>query len=152
MPVPDDLNAVVKDAVALYREAHPEVEYLIETDEGLPTIEIDRSQMSRAVGNLLENATTAVRECAEDRRQVTIRTTYDADIHLAVLEIMDSGCGIPAADKARLFEPYFSTKHGGTGLGLVIVNRIISDHNGFIRVRDNDAGGTIFSIELPVKG
>jgi two-component system nitrogen regulation sensor histidine kinase NtrY len=50
-----------------------------------------------------------------------------------------------------MFEPYFSTKKGGTGLGLVIVNRIISDHNGFIRVKDNEPSGTIFSIELPVK-
>ena len=53
--------------------------------------------------------------------------------------------------KDRMFEPYFSTKKGGTGLGLAIVKTIITDHNGFIRVRDNSPSGTIISIELPVK-
>ncbi|OQC18196.1 MAG: Sensor protein ZraS [Deltaproteobacteria bacterium ADurb.Bin072] len=64
---------------------------------------------------------------------------------------MDTGPGISKNIKDRMFEPYFSTKKGGTGLGLVIVSRIIADHNGFIRVRDNEPAGTIFSIELPVK-
>ncbi|MDT8274242.1 MAG: HAMP domain-containing sensor histidine kinase, partial [Desulfomonilia bacterium] len=62
-----------------------------------------------------------------------------------------TGPGISPKVKERLFEPYFSTKKGGTGLGLVIVNRIITDHNGFIRVKDNEPTGTIFTIELPVK-
>ncbi|MEA1970287.1 MAG: ATP-binding protein, partial [Thermodesulfobacteriota bacterium] len=53
-------------------------------------------------------------------------------------------------DKLKLFEPYFSTKKTGTGLGLVIVSSIISDHNGSVNVRDNIHGGTIVSIELPI--
>ena len=57
----------------------------------------------------------------------------------------------PAEDKSRLFEPYFSTKKSGTGLGLAIVSAIVSDHNGYIRVRDNQPRGTVFTIELPVK-
>ncbi|HQP30851.1 MAG TPA: HAMP domain-containing sensor histidine kinase, partial [Deltaproteobacteria bacterium] len=63
----------------------------------------------------------------------------------------DTGSGIPGSIKERMFEPYFSTKKGGTGLGLAIVKTIITDHNGFIRVRDNHPAGTIISIELPVK-
>ncbi|MGC9323147.1 MAG: ATP-binding protein [Desulfomonilia bacterium] len=151
MPVPDSLNKVVSDAAALYRQAHHEIEYVIDVDETLPKVEIDSSQMSRAVGNLLENATTAVLENRNSLKKITIRTSYDPDVHIAVLEIMDTGPGIPPKVKERLFEPYFSTKKGGTGLGLVIVNRIITDHNGFIRVRDNEPTGTIFTIELPVK-
>ncbi len=107
--------------------------------------------MSRAIGNLLENATTAVLECANSRKMVSIHTSYDSDVHIATLDISDTGTGISLKVKERLFEPYFSTKRGGTGLGLVIVNRIVSDHNGFIRVRDNTPMGTVFSIELPVK-
>ncbi|UCG99994.1 MAG: PAS domain-containing sensor histidine kinase, partial [Deltaproteobacteria bacterium] len=61
------------------------------------------------------------------------------------------GTGIPNEDKERLFEPYFSTKKSGTGLGLAIVSRIISDHNGLIRVEDNKPKGTRFIIELPVR-
>ena len=59
--------------------------------------------------------------------------------------------GIPAEAKQKLFEPYFSTKKTGTGLGLAIVSNIIADHNGYIRVRDNQPRGTRFVIEIPVK-
>jgi two-component system nitrogen regulation sensor histidine kinase NtrY len=151
MPAPGDLNKVVQDAAALYRQAHPKVSYELRLDETMPRVEIDAPQMSRAVGNLLENATTAVLEPGNTPRKVSIQTSYDADVHIATLEIADTGAGIPPKAKERLFEPYFSTKKGGTGLGLVIVNRIVSDHNGFVRVRDNTPTGTIFSIELPVK-
>jgi len=151
MPVPDDLNQVVSDAVTLYRQAHTQIEYVVELDTTLPVIEIDSAQISRAVGNLLENATTAVLEANNSLNKITITSRYDADVHIATLEIADTGEGIPTKIKERLFEPYFSTKKGGTGLGLVIVNRIITDHNGFIRIRDNQPYGTVFSIELPVK-
>ncbi len=151
MPVPGDLNKVVQDAVTLYRQAHPAISYEVGLDDALPVLELDSPQMSRAIGNLLENATTAVLECANSQKMVSIHTSYDADVHIATLDISDTGTGIPPKVKERLFEPYFSTKRGGTGLGLVIVNRIVSDHNGFIRVRDNAPMGTVFSIELPVK-
>ncbi len=68
---------------------------------------------------------------------------------MITLTVADDGCGIPPEDKTRLFEPYFSTKKTGTGLGLAIVSTIITDHNGYIRVRDNSPEGTIFIIELP---
>jgi two-component system nitrogen regulation sensor histidine kinase NtrY len=67
------------------------------------------------------------------------------------LEVSDNGSGISEEDKGRVFEPYFSTKKTGTGLGLTIVNTIIADHNGYIRVRDNQPTGTTFLIELPVR-
>jgi two-component system nitrogen regulation sensor histidine kinase NtrY len=65
--------------------------------------------------------------------------------------LSDDGCGIPDEEKGKLFEPYYSTKKSGTGLGLTIVNAIIADHNGYIRVRDNVPKGTTFVIELPVR-
>ena len=71
---------------------------------------------------------------------------------MATFSITDTGCGIPPEDKPRLFEPYFSTKKSGTGLGLAIVATIISDHNGYIRVKDNYPKGTRFIIELPING
>jgi two-component system nitrogen regulation sensor histidine kinase NtrY len=151
MPVPEDLNKVVTDAVALYRQAHQALEFTLELDEGMPKIDIDSSQMNRAVTNLLENSTTAILESNSPDKKITIKTSYDAEVHIAKLDIIDTGPGIPKIVKERMFEPYFSTRKGGTGLGLVIVNRIISDHNGFIRVKDNEPKGTIFSIELPVK-
>jgi two-component system, NtrC family, nitrogen regulation sensor histidine kinase NtrY len=151
MPVPDNLNEVLTDAVALYKQAHPDIEYILETDETLTGVEIDRSQMSRAITNLLENATVALKESDVTIKTITAKTSYNRDIRFARLEIMDSGPGIPEKVKERMFEPYFSTKRSGTGLGLAIVKSIVTDHNGFIRVRDNKPTGTIITIELPVK-
>jgi len=151
MPVPDNLNEVLTDAVALYKQAHPDIEYILETDETLTGVEIDRSQMSRAITNLLENATVALKESDVPVKTITAKTSYNRDIRFARLEIMDSGPGIPEKVKERIFEPYFSTKRTGTGLGLAIVKSIVTDHNGFIRVRDNKPNGTIITIELPVK-
>jgi two-component system nitrogen regulation sensor histidine kinase NtrY len=70
---------------------------------------------------------------------------------MVTIEVSDSGKGIPPEHKMRLFEPYFSTKEHGTGLGLTIASTIISDHNGFIRVQDNKPSGTKFVIELPIR-
>jgi two-component system nitrogen regulation sensor histidine kinase NtrY len=150
-PGPENLNEVVQDAVALYRQAHTDIAYVLELDESLPPVEIDRSQMNRVIGNLLENATMAVMGANTPEKTIKARTSYERLFHIAILEIIDTGPGIPGYIKERMFEPYFSTKKGGTGLGLVIVKSIIADHNGFIRVRDNRPSGTIFSIELPVR-
>jgi two-component system nitrogen regulation sensor histidine kinase NtrY len=66
-------------------------------------------------------------------------------------QVADTGIGISPKDRDRLFEPYFSTKKGGTGLGLTIVSSIISDHHGHIRVKNNEPKGTVFTIEMPVE-
>ena len=65
------------------------------------------------------------------------------------LECADTGHGLSPEDKLRMFEPYYSTREKGTGLGLPIVANIVADHNGFIRVRDNVPKGTVIVIELP---
>lgn len=66
-----------------------------------------------------------------------------------IVEVADTGCGIPDKDKDKLFQPYFSKRKGGTGLGLAIVNKIVSDHDGTIRVADNQPKGAVFIIEIP---
>jgi two-component system nitrogen regulation sensor histidine kinase NtrY len=66
-----------------------------------------------------------------------------------VLQISDNGPGISPADKNRIFEPYFTTKRGGTGLGLAIVSSVVSEHQGEIRVFDNQPHGAKFVITLP---
>jgi two-component system nitrogen regulation sensor histidine kinase NtrY len=65
--------------------------------------------------------------------------------------VADNGSGLAPEVRARIFEPYFSTKHEGTGLGLAIVSAIVADHRGHIRVRPNEPRGTRFIIELPVR-
>jgi two-component system nitrogen regulation sensor histidine kinase NtrY len=86
----------------------------------------------------------------ENEGTVTVRTAYNQALDAVIIEVADTGCGIPPSLKTKIFDPYFSTKKAGTGLGLAIVNTIVSDHNGFVRVRDNKPQGTCFIIQLPV--
>jgi two-component system sensor histidine kinase AtoS len=65
--------------------------------------------------------------------------------------VIDDGMGVPEEVRGRLFEPYTSTKEGGTGLGLTIVNQIVSDHGGTVRYADRKPNGSVFTVELPLK-
>lgn len=144
-PTPTDLNLIVQETMELYRPAHKKVVFNMVLDQAMPILDIDRDQMKRVLINLVDNAIDAM----EGAGELGIKTTYDKEYAIARIEIIDNGCGIPPESKARLFEPYFSTKKSGTGLGLSIVSSIISDHNGYIRVKDNKPHGTRFVIELP---
>jgi len=145
-PVPDRLNDIIQETLVLFKEGHREVRFEFVPNE-LPTFNIDREQMKRVLINLLKNSLAAV----EKQGEIRIETSYDPRLQMVRLEVSDDGCGIPDEDKSRLFEPYFSTRKSGTGLGLTIVSAIVSDHNGYIRVRNNQPKGTTFLIELPVR-
>ena len=145
-PSLNNLNEVLTETLVLYQEGHKEIEFESKLDDALPTFSFDREQIKRVVINLLDNAISAV----DGEGSIAIETNYNSGLKMATLKVSDSGCGIPPEDKPRLFEPYFSTKKTGTGLGLAIVSSIISDHNGYIRVRDNDPSGTHFIVELPI--
>jgi two-component system nitrogen regulation sensor histidine kinase NtrY len=144
-PEPNDLNAIIRETLTLYQEAHRGVRFDFVPDNSLPQMKIDRNQIKRVVINLLENSVAAM----EERGDVAIRTSFDSELKLATFTVADNGPGVPPEDKPRLFEPYFSTKKTGTGLGLAIVSSIVSDHNGFVRVRDNEPQGACFVVELP---
>ena len=144
-PTPNDLNSLVRETLTLYQEAHREVNFSFAADEQLPMIRLDRDQIKRVLINLLENALAAL----DGRGEVTITTLYDVELKMVSCTIADNGPGIPAELKGRIFEPYVSTKKHGTGLGLAIVASIIADHNGFVRVRDNQPHGSCFVMELP---
>ncbi len=146
-PQPSDLNALVEEGLFLFQEAHKNIRFRFQPSAGLPRVNLDREQIKRVLINLLDNAVAAI-----DGAQglVEIVTGYDPALQVARLEVADNGVGIRTEDRGRLFEPYFSTKKTGTGLGLAIVSKIVADHNGYIRVRDNEPRGTRFVIELPV--
>ena len=145
-PTPNQLNDVISEALRLYQEGHKEITFIFDPDSSMPVFNLDRDQIKRAVINLLDNAVSAVSNDGE----IKISSSYNQTLKMAVFSVSDNGSGIPPEDKPRLFEPYFSTKKSGTGLGLAIVSTIISDHNGYIRVKDNVPKGTAFIIELPV--
>ena len=80
---------------------------------------------------------------------IEVSTKYNPSVGIAYMVVSDNGVGISDLDKKKLFEPYYSFSEGGTGLGLAIVHTIVSDHNGFIRVKDNQPRGATFVVELP---
>lgn len=142
---PCSLNDIISEAVTLYSEAHRQVKFHYIPEGTLPELHLDRDQIKRVLINLLENAVAAVGASGD----VFVESNYNQELKMATFSVADTGHGIAKEDRARLFEPYFSTKKSGTGLGLSIVNTIITDHHGFIRVRDNEPIGTKFIIELP---
>jgi len=149
-PAPNNLGEIISEVLLLFKQAHKDIIFKHVSTNGIPTINLDRDQIKRVMINLFQNAVSAI-ESSGNGGEVTVRTEYNDELQMVTIEVSDTGCGIPEEAKARLFEPYFSTKKSGTGLGLAIVNTIISDHNGYIRVKDNQPRGTKFIIELPVR-
>jgi two-component system nitrogen regulation sensor histidine kinase NtrY len=133
--------------VNVYKEAQKAVTIVFHDSAEVPEIKVDREQMKRVMINLLDNALDAI----DGKGQITIGLSSDQEQQIVTIEVADNGKGIPPEHKTRVFEPYFSTKKHGTGLGLAIVNNIINDHNGSIRVQDEEPQGTRFIIELPLK-
>jgi two-component system, NtrC family, nitrogen regulation sensor histidine kinase NtrY len=145
-PSPNDLNQIVSEALVLYQEGHKHIHYAFHPDPHLPSFNLDRDQIKRTVINLIDNAVGAI----DGEGSITLSTHFNTELQMATLTVADTGSGIAPQIKPRLFEPYFSTKKSGTGLGLAIVSSIVSDHNGYIRVRDNTPCGTQFIVELPL--
>jgi two-component system nitrogen regulation sensor histidine kinase NtrY len=145
-PTANNLNDIIRESLTLYQEAHRGISFSFKPDDSIPLLQLDRDQMKRVLINLLDNAVAAL----NGEGTVEIESIHNPELAMVTFVVADTGHGIAAEDKSRLFEPYFSTKKSGTGLGLAIVNTIISDHHGFIRVKDNIPKGTKFIIELPV--
>jgi two-component system nitrogen regulation sensor histidine kinase NtrY len=143
---PDNLAEIIMDTIALYKEGHLQCCFNINIQENIPQINIDREQIKRVLINLIDNAISATKGLGI----IDISVTHDPILKMIRLEIADNGPGISDEEKTRLFEPYFSTKKAGMGLGLAIVNSIIADHKGMIQIQDHQPRGAKFVIELPV--
>jgi len=149
MPAPRavsvDLHGLLEDALSLYRGLLADVEIRTHFGEGLPRVTVDPEQFRRVILNLVDNAIEAM-----DRKgAIDIETCHDAKNNIVRVVVADNGPGIPAAERDKLFLPYYSTKQRGSGLGLAIVRRIVAEHGGSIDVTDNVPRGTRFAIELP---
>jgi two-component system nitrogen regulation sensor histidine kinase NtrY len=149
-PVPTDLNKLVGEVVELYR-GNASIEFKTELDPHLPMLDLDRQQIRRVILNLVDNAIAAIDEAGSGPREVHVSTRLDAAVGTIHLQVADTGAGVRAEDRARLFEPGFSTKRAGSGLGLAIVSRIVSDHSGYVRVVANRPRGSRFIVELPAR-
>lgn len=142
------INTVLKQTAEIYQQTSPQIHFDIVLDKNLPEFKFDPDQIKRVFVNLIDNALAAVQ--SEQHPEIQIKTEYQIQHQLLKISIADNGVGIPQRDRVRVFEPYFSTKEKGTGLGLPIVKSIIEDHSGVIRALENVPKGTKMYIEIPV--
>jgi two-component system nitrogen regulation sensor histidine kinase NtrY len=143
--VPTDLAQLISDTLALYNGIFSDVRITRRFAAGVPLVRLDGEQIRRVIINLVDNAIEAM----ERRGEIVVETQLDVTNNVVRVLIADNGPGIPAAEREKLFLPYYSTKRRGSGLGLAIVRRIIAEHGGSIDVGDNTPRGTRFTIELP---
>ncbi len=143
---PDDLLKLAKSTLFLYQEGHKNITFTCKEKEPIPIFSFDAEQIKRSLINLLDNAVAVL----PNGGNIDIELSLNQDKDNVYLKVYDNGPGISKENKLKLFEPYFSTKKTGTGLGLAIVSTIIADHNGYIRVQDNEPTGSVFIIELPL--
>jgi two-component system nitrogen regulation sensor histidine kinase NtrY len=153
--VPTDLNAVLAETTSLYTGLFRHIVLQTQFADELPLVRMDAEQIRRVIINLIDNAVEALGGATASLRgdgsppRIELGTQHDRVNGVVRITISDNGPGIPAADREKLFLPYYSTKRRGSGLGLAIVRRIIAEHGGAIDVTDKTPSGTIFSVELP---
>jgi two-component system nitrogen regulation sensor histidine kinase NtrY len=143
--VPTSLHQLIAETLSLYSGLFADVRIDRQLAPGIGLVRLDPEQIRRVIINLIDNAIEAM----ERRGQIVIETEHDPANNLVRIVVGDNGPGIPAAERDKLFLPYYSTKRRGSGLGLAIVRRIIAEHGGSIDVADNLPRGTRFTIELP---
>jgi len=147
-----DLRGVLKDVYDLYR-GYSDIRFHLEYPEEPVMVEIDAEQVKRAVINIVDNAVEVLTDARYERSEAgNISIKLYEESERVVISIADDGPGIPDDIKDKLFMPHFTTKKGGSGLGLAIAQRIITEHRGFIKVKDNLPKGSVFLIELPQRG
>ena len=133
----EDVADTVRQAVFLMRVGHPDIDFEVELPEDPMPARFDRRLISQALTNIIKNATEAIGAVppAElGRGRIVVSASRDGT-HIAI-DVVDNGIGLPKENRARLLEPYVTTREKGTGLGLAIVGRILEEHGGRIELRD----------------
>jgi two-component system nitrogen regulation sensor histidine kinase NtrY len=141
MPKPvmgdEDVADTVRQAAFLLRVAHPDIDFDVELAADVMPARFDRRLISQALTNIIKNATEAIAAVPSSelgRGKVVVSAKRDGkDV---VIDVVDNGIGLPKENRARLLEPYVTTREKGTGLGLAIVGRILEEHGGRIELRD----------------
>jgi signal transduction histidine kinase len=145
---PADINAILCQVLDLFRREIDERSIELVTDflENPPAIPVDRENITRALFNLIENAIEAM---AEPPRQLTVSTALQAAF--LQIRISDTGRGIAREKLKSIYDPFFTSKVHGPGLGLTFALKAIQNHNGQITVESEEGRGSTFTVRLPVK-
>ena len=140
------IEDILLDTIGLYKDGFKQVSIKSNIAKDLPLLKLEKQHIKQVFINLIDNAIYAI-----NKNGIIVIDVYcDKILNIIRIEIADNGKGISDKNKTKLFEPYFTTKESGMGLGLAIVNSIISDHKGVIRAQNNKPVGTKFIIELPI--
>jgi two-component system, sporulation sensor kinase E len=142
---PENVNTIVEEAVRFFAPELQDREIVVEQElrSDLPLLQLDRDQMKQAFYNVIKNSVEAM------HRHGTLRIRTDlADTHV-IVRFVDTGGGMSAENLSRVFEPYFTTKPSGSGLGLLIVRRIVREHGGELSIESSQGRGLTLTIRLP---
>jgi two-component system, sporulation sensor kinase E len=142
---PENLNTIIEEAVRFFAPEIQDRDIVVEQElrSDLPLLQLDRDQMKQAFYNVIKNSVEAMKR----RGVLRIRTDLD-DTHV-VISFVDTGGGMSAENLSRVFEPYFTTKPSGSGLGLLIVRRIVREHGGELSIESGQGRGLTLTIRLP---
>jgi signal transduction histidine kinase len=139
---------VVEDAIAFaeIEAAKKQITIRTEVPPDLPPLHVDPILIEQLLLNLLKNAIDAMDAASVRRIDLVVRRVDD----MAEFAVIDRGCGVPPEHRASLFQPFFSTKAEGMGMGLNICRSIVEFHQGRLHLEENPEGGTIFRFTLPL--
>ena len=144
---PENINAIVEEAVRFFSGEIEARDIVVETElrSDLPLLRLDRNQMKQAFYNVIKNSFEAM------RRRGILRIQTDMDESHVRVSFIDTGGGMSAETLSHVFEPYYTTKGSGTGLGLLIVRRIVREHGGELAIESTEGKGLTLTIRLPLK-
>ncbi len=145
---PQALTPIVDESVQVFAATHRGISWKVDMGELPGQIPLDAEAMRRVLLNLLTNAAEALEGRSDG--EVAVRVRHDKPRAVVTLTVMDNGPGFTPEERSRMFEPYYSRKKSGTGLGLTIVRSIVNDHKGQIRVEPNQPQGAMFIVDIPV--
>jgi signal transduction histidine kinase len=142
---PENVNTIVEEAVRFFSPELRNREIVVEQElrSDLPLLQLDRDQMKQAFYNVIKNSLEAI------QRHGTLRIRTDLDDTHVIIRFVDTGGGMSAENLSRVFEPYFTTKPTGSGLGLLIVRRIVREHGGELSIESSEGKGLTLTIRLP---
>jgi signal transduction histidine kinase len=142
------LKSILQETVLLFQPMLMDgsVQIVLEAQESIPTIQCDRNKIKQVLMNIIKNAIEATN--SDGKIHISLAQASNHTVHIT---ISDQGLGIPPEHLKRIWEPFFTTKQSGTGLGLMVSLKIIELHHGLIHVQTKKQEGTTFTIELPVR-
>jgi two-component system, sporulation sensor kinase E len=142
---PENVNTIVEEAVRFLAAEIKDRDIVVEQElrSDLPMLDLDRDQIKQAFYNVIKNSFEAM------KRRGILRIRTDMDESHVLIRFTDTGGGISAENLSHVFEPYFTTKPSGTGLGLLIVRRIVREHGGELSMESSEGKGLTLTIRLP---